>query len=270
MKFLWAQFRAIPGKFFIVIILPWVLVSLLKMLPMATEKIGQSFLGTLPTSYVNLICSDAELAKFLQVRVKALPLIGKIEEYAIANMQSTISKTLNDLEISSYDHDGLKKMVGLKIFFDQQVSEKEFELIKAHLDRLTATMGNNQEIIWGSFVQAKRSQSYAEYLDWVLYGMAFIIVYLIWLVNFFPVKHQLLQSIYLVERYQRRSRTYPKVVILFILLNIFLGSQLISKKMLAGELTSFRSDFMPIFFFCAFILCTAIATLDLQRPWKKA
>ena len=248
------------------------------MLPAATEKLSRSFFGTHSMSYVNLICSDDNLAKFLQVKVSQLPLIAKVEEYAIANIQSTITKTLSDLDITSPDQADLKKMVGLRIFFDEQVSVREFELIKGHLNRLTTTGGlqgatepGEREIIWGPFVQGHRLQAYANYFDWALYGMIFIIIYLIWLVNFLSIKHLLLQAVYVVERYQRRSRIYPKVMIIFIGLNVLLGLPLVNKKILS-TLDGFHlssGELMPIFFYCVFILCITMTTLDVQRFWKK-
>lgn len=277
MRFLWAQFKVMPGKFIVVIVLPWILVSILKMLPILSEKIGHSFSAKHPASYVNLVCSDDELAKFLKMKVQALPLIGKIEEYAIANIQNTINKTLSDLEIDSVHSDDLKKMVGLKIFFDQKVSEKEFELIKGHLGRLTMSMGPQsapaqgaREIIWGPFVQSQRSQTYVDYLDWAIYGVVFSLLYLVWLLNFLSVKHLLVRSIYLIERYQRRLRVYPKVMLIFISLNLFVGSRLINKNIISSDLLHMRSEFMPILFYLAFMFCTTLATLELQRPWKKA
>ncbi len=252
LRFLWGQFKVLPGKFIIVVALPWLMVASLKIMPLAVEKISHGLIGSRPTSYVNLICSDEELAKFLETRVKALPLIAKVEEYAMAQIQGAVAKTLDDLEIKSADQDSLKKMVGLKISFDQQVSAREFELIKGHLNRLAAT----KEIIWGPFINIPHVQNYSDYLDWALYGTVLIILYLVWIFNFFPIKNLLSQSVYLIERYQRRSQVYPKIMTFFIIVNVCVGLQLLGQK-------------MPLFFYGVFVLLTTMCIIEVRRPWKK-
>lgn len=179
------------------------------------QLIEDQFLKLIPDSKAGAsfyaLISASESYQSIAAKVGMLPGVHKVEVLNEKQIQDEITNIFGSLQVEMNPTELDLNYAGIKVTFTKDLKPRSQDLVRDYLVRLgaedTITLG---AVKVQDSVQDKRAEFFNILKQWG-YSIYVLVVGIFWLISLILVKSKIVETSYILEQYQRKSRIALKL-----------------------------------------------------------